>query len=80
MDAFQKATKFHCPKPDDDASLARKMGIDPEVALEGTNVKFEERFASMEQELRERGSSLEEASLEEMEEGWVHSKRLGASA
>ncbi len=27
MDAFQKATKFHCPKPDDDSSLANKMGI-----------------------------------------------------
>ena len=37
-------------------NLARKLGIDPEVALEGPNVKFEERFAAMEQGLRERGS------------------------
>ena len=55
-------------------NLARKLGMDPEVALEGTNVKFEKRFASMEQDLRERGSSLEEASLDEMEEGWVRAK------
>ncbi|MDP6207235.1 MAG: MazG nucleotide pyrophosphohydrolase domain-containing protein, partial [Roseibacillus sp.] len=61
-------------------NLARKLGIDPEVALEGTNVKFEERFAAMEQELQERGSSLEEASLDEMEEGWVRAKGPGASA
>ncbi len=61
-------------------NLARKLGIDPEVALEGTNVKFEERFAAMEQDLRERGSSLEEASLDEMEEGWVRSKGSGAPA
>ena len=27
MDAFQKATKSHCPKSDDDSSLAHKMGI-----------------------------------------------------
>ena len=55
-------------------NLARKLGMDPEVALEGTNVKFEKRFAAMEQDLRERGSSLEGASLDEMEEGWVRAK------
>ena len=55
-------------------NLARKLGMDPEVALEGTNVKFEKRFAAMEQDLRERGSSLEEASLDEMEGGWVRAK------
>lgn len=60
-------------------NLARKLGMDPEVALEGTNVKFEKRFAAMEQELRERGSSLEEASLDEMEEGWVRVKESRAS-
>ena len=55
-------------------NLARKLGIDPEVALEGTNVKFEERFASLERELREEGRSLVEASLEEMEAGWQRAK------
>ena len=34
-------------------NLARKLGIDPEVALEGTNVKFEDRFAAMEKALIE---------------------------
>ncbi len=56
-------------------NLARKLGIDPEVALEATNVKFERRFAEMEQDLCERGGSLEKASLEEMEEGWARAKK-----
>ena len=55
-------------------NLARKLGIDPEVALEGTNTKFERRFGEMEQDLSERGRSLEEATLEEMEEGWNRAK------
>lgn len=55
-------------------NLARKLGIDPEVTLEGANLKFERRFADMEQDLRERGRSLEEASLDEMEAGWARAK------
>ena len=57
-------------------NLARKLGVDPEVALEGTNVKFEDRFAVMERELLARGNSLKDASLEEMESGWVRAKSL----
>ena len=44
------------------------------MALEGTNTKFERRFGEMEQDLSERGRSLEEATLEEMEEGWNRAK------
>ena len=57
-------------------NLARKLGVDPEAALEGTNVKFEDRFAVMERELLARGNSLKDASLEEMESGWVRAKSL----
>ena len=57
-------------------NLARKLGVDPEAALEGTNVKFEDRFAVMERELLARGNSLKDASLEEMERGWAHAKSL----
>lgn len=55
-------------------NLARKLGVDPEVTLEGANVKFERRFSEMELTLREKGKSLEEASLHEMEEGWTRAK------
>ena len=55
-------------------NLARKLGIDPEAALEGANVKFADRFAAMEKGLLEEGRSLEEASLGEMEHGWERAK------
>ncbi len=59
-------------------NLARKLGVDPEAALESTNVKFENRFAAMEKELRGAGNSLEDASLEEMEARWTRVKSLPA--
>ena len=59
-------------------NLARKLGVDPEASLESTNTKFENRFAAMEKELRGAGTSLEDASLEEMEKGWTRAKSLPA--
>lgn len=55
-------------------NLARHYGIDPEQALRRTNAKFERRFTSVEKALRNQGSSLDEASLDEMEELWVEAK------
>lgn len=55
-------------------NLARKLKVDPEVALEGTNVKFEKRFAYLEKILKERGTSLEGATLEEMNVLWNDAK------
>ncbi|MBK1835471.1 nucleoside triphosphate pyrophosphohydrolase [Roseibacillus ishigakijimensis] len=55
-------------------NLARKLKIDPEVALEGTNVKFEKRFAYLEKRLQQRGIGLEEATLEEMNDLWEIAK------
>ena len=55
-------------------NLARKLGIDPEVALEGTNVKFQDRFAAIENGLAAQGSSLDDASLDEMEVLWLRAK------
>lgn len=57
-------------------NLARKLGIDPEVALEGTNVKFEKRFGYLERILREKGVQLEDASLDEMNVLWDAAKSL----
>jgi ATP diphosphatase len=55
-------------------NLARHFGIDPERALRRTNAKFERRFTSVERALRDQGRSLDEASLDEMEELWVEAK------
>ncbi len=55
-------------------NLARKLGVDPEVALEGTNEKFLYRFAEIEKGLKADGLSLEEASLEQMDRYWNGAK------
>jgi ATP diphosphatase len=55
-------------------NLARHYGIDPEAALRRTNAKFERRFRSVENALRREETSLEEASLDQMERLWVEAK------
>jgi ATP diphosphatase len=57
-------------------NLARHAGIDPDLALRGTNAKFERRFGFVEQELVRQGSSLQRASLDEMEALWVRAKHM----
>ena len=57
-------------------NLARHADVDPETALRGTNAKFERRFAFIEQALAANGRTLEEASLDEMDELWNEAKRL----
>ena len=59
------------------ANLARKLGVDPEQALRGTNRKFERRFRHVETRLRERGLEPEEAGLETMDAYWDEAKRAG---
>lgn len=51
-------------------NLARKLEVEPETALKKTNRKFRKRFASIERELKGKGKSLEETSLEEMDRLW----------
>jgi ATP diphosphatase len=55
-------------------NLARKAGIDPGMALRGTNLKFERRFRRVEALLRAAGKAPEGASLDEMEELWIQAK------
>lgn len=55
-------------------NLARHFGIDPETALRRTNAKFERRFRAIEAALEKQGRSLDDASLDEMEELWVEAK------
>lgn len=56
-------------------NFGRHLKIDAETALRGTNEKFRSRFHYVEQALNGRGDSLEEASLEAMEELWQAAKR-----
>jgi ATP diphosphatase len=55
-------------------NLARRLSVDPESALRRTNRKFRSRFGWLEQQLQERGTSLEDAPLELMEELWQRAK------
>jgi ATP diphosphatase len=55
-------------------NLARHVGADPDLALRGTNAKFERRFAYIEQALAAQGRSLESASLVEMDALWNEAK------
>jgi len=55
-------------------NLARHVDADPEAVLRKTNIKFERRFASIERALKQRGTSPEEATLDEMEELWQAAK------
>ncbi|MEH2468893.1 ATP diphosphatase [Nitrobacteraceae bacterium AZCC 2161] len=55
-------------------NLARHVGADPDLALRGTNAKFERRFGYIEQALLVRGRTLQQASLEEMDALWDEAK------
>jgi ATP diphosphatase len=56
------------------ANLARKLDLDPEAALAGTNRKFRKRFAKVEEGLAAQGKTAAEASLEEMDALWEGAK------
>ena len=56
------------------ANLARHQKIDPDNALRKTNQKFRNRFAYIEQNIGRKGTTLEEATLEQMDELWNEAK------
>lgn len=57
------------------ANIARRWGINPEEALRHANRKFSRRFQAIEAGLAERGQSIEEATLIEMEQIYQANKR-----
>ena len=57
-------------------NIGRHVGADPEMALRGTNTKFRNRFSHIEDTLAANGESLEEATLERMEELWQAAKGI----
>ncbi len=57
-------------------NIARYLSLDPESALKKTNRKFKRRFQWVEAQLKERGGSIHNSNLEEMERLWQESKQL----
>lgn len=57
-------------------NYGRHLGIDPEAALRQTNEKFRNRFHHVEVKLTDNGVSLDEATLEQMEQLWQDAKAL----
>jgi ATP diphosphatase len=55
-------------------NLARHLGVKAENALRRSNAKFENRIAFIEARLKDSGSSLQQASVDEMEQLWQQSK------
>jgi ATP diphosphatase len=53
-------------------NLARHLGVDPEMALRGTNAKFRRRFATMEVT---NTRALESLSSDELEQLWISAKQ-----
>jgi MazG family protein len=56
------------------ANLSRKLGIEPEAALRRANDKFTRRFDAVERAFAARGTSLQGATLAEMEDEWQRVK------
>ena len=56
------------------ANLARKLGVEPEDALRGTNAKFVRRFGFIEAELARDGRTPEQSDLAEMDSLWDAAK------
>jgi ATP diphosphatase len=55
-------------------NLARHVDANPEMALRGTNAKFERRFGYIERALASQGRKPEDASLSEMDALWNEAK------
>jgi len=55
-------------------NIARNLKVDSESALKRANRKFKSRFQHMERELAKQGKTLDQTSLQEMEELWQKAK------
>lgn len=55
-------------------NASRLYGINPDTALEKTNLKFINRFNYIEKKLKEKGKSFHESDLEEMDRYWNEAK------
>ncbi len=55
-------------------NLGRKLGVDPDAALAGTNAKFRARFRHIEERLAAGGRNLADVGLEELDRLWDEAK------
>jgi uncharacterized protein YabN with tetrapyrrole methylase and pyrophosphatase domain len=60
-------------------NYARQVGINPENALRGTNARFQQRFQYIEAQLRARGQSWDDVSLDEADALWDEAKNALSS-
>ncbi len=58
-------------------NYSRHIGVHPESALRIATEKFQKRFLYIEEQLSKRNVSLHDASLDEMNELWEESKKVG---
>lgn len=58
-------------------NYGRFINVNPENALEKTNMKFLRRFKYMEEKIREKGKQLSDCKLEEMDVYWEEAKEKG---
>ena len=56
------------------ANLARHLKVEPESALRKANQKFTNRFTELEESFKNRGVTLRDASMEDMEAEWQRIK------
>ena len=58
-------------------NYSRYIKVDPEAALERTNIKFIRRFKYIEEQALKKSKSLNDMTLEEMDGIWNEAKALG---
>lgn len=56
------------------ANIARRWGINPEEALRRSNAKFSRRFQAIEHAIEAQGRTMQEATLQEMEDAYQAAK------
>jgi MazG family protein len=61
------------------ANLTRKLGVDPESALRKANDKFTRRFEAMQRSVEQRGRSIREMTLSELDQEWQATKAASPS-
>lgn len=59
-------------------NLARRLGVDPGLALERSNRSFIDRFGFIEKSLEEQGREWGDASLSDLDELWDEAKKRNA--
>ena len=57
-------------------NFSRKLNVDPEEALRGTNSKFIKRFSYIERTIDNNGENINFVSQEKLEDLWLDSKSI----